>query len=287
MKTGILLEELINIAQIPKTDFAISMNMTPSGLSKILTGRRLPISKEKKIFSLQAAQYFAEEIYGESCYLKFKNIFPIIYDFASKHELEVLLSYAIEHALDKDFAEENNQNSDYPDREVSFLGKKTVLNVLCVTLSDYVLNNKEVSLEFYSALPILNRVYYDILCRIKIIGERKKEENVFNHFVYMPSFEEVYMGYDMNILSAVVAVEKAVDFKLWEIEENIQSPFLFLKGQFLMIFSIQLDGKTPLMTLITNKGYLSIFFNSLMRQETKKSAIPKMKPLKQYKRTRR
>ncbi|WP_349948745.1 hypothetical protein ABFV83_10120 [Lacrimispora sp. BS-2] len=42
MKTGKLLEELIEIAQSPKTDFAISMNMTPSGLSKILKGRRLP-----------------------------------------------------------------------------------------------------------------------------------------------------------------------------------------------------------------------------------------------------
>lgn len=37
MRTGVLLEELINIAKIPKTDFALSMNMTPSGLSKILT----------------------------------------------------------------------------------------------------------------------------------------------------------------------------------------------------------------------------------------------------------
>ncbi|GAA0086949.1 hypothetical protein UT300007_33900 [Clostridium sp. CTA-7] len=49
MEIGTLLEELINIAQISKTDFAISMNMTPSGLSKILTGRRLPLFREKRL----------------------------------------------------------------------------------------------------------------------------------------------------------------------------------------------------------------------------------------------
>ena len=52
MEIGILLEELINIAQLSKTDFAIGMNMTPSGLSKILTGRRLPLFKEKRLFCL-------------------------------------------------------------------------------------------------------------------------------------------------------------------------------------------------------------------------------------------
>lgn len=46
--------------------------------------------------------------------------------------------------------------------------------------------------------------------------------------------------------------------------------FPLLKGKVLIIFSIQLDGKTPLMTLVTNKGYLSIFFNSLMKRDAKK-----------------
>ncbi len=48
MKTGKLLEELIDIAKTSKTDFAISMNMTPSGLSKILKGGRLPFFKGKE-----------------------------------------------------------------------------------------------------------------------------------------------------------------------------------------------------------------------------------------------
>ncbi len=53
MKTGKLLEELIDIVQTPKTDFAISMNMTPSGLSKILKGGRLPNSAGRQLLILQ------------------------------------------------------------------------------------------------------------------------------------------------------------------------------------------------------------------------------------------
>ncbi|HBD00533.1 MAG TPA: hypothetical protein DC053_16135, partial [Lachnoclostridium sp.] len=85
MKTGKLLEDLIDIAQTPKTDFAISMNMTPSGLSKILKGGRLPFLKEKRVFSRQAAAYFAEVLYGHGCYLKFMHIFPVLYDFSSRY----------------------------------------------------------------------------------------------------------------------------------------------------------------------------------------------------------
>ena len=55
MKIGLLLEKLIDTAQTTKTDFALNMNMTPSGLSKILKGARLPFIKEKRSFSRQAA----------------------------------------------------------------------------------------------------------------------------------------------------------------------------------------------------------------------------------------
>ena len=78
---GILLNELVTIAKTSKTDFALHMNMTPSGLSKILTGKRLPMLKEKWEFCNQAANYFSQHIYSRNCYLKLQRIFPIIYDF--------------------------------------------------------------------------------------------------------------------------------------------------------------------------------------------------------------
>ena len=126
MRTGPLLEELIRIAQISKTDFAISMHMSPSGLSKILTGKRLPSPREKRMFGKQAANDLANAIYCDNCYLKFKNIFPVLYDFTSKYELAMFLADAIGYALDRDFSAQNGENTNYPDREFSFLGEKTI-----------------------------------------------------------------------------------------------------------------------------------------------------------------
>ncbi|HHY28261.1 MAG TPA: hypothetical protein GX523_16270 [Desulfitobacterium dehalogenans] len=269
MGIGILLEELISIAQISKTDFAISMNMTPSGLSKILTGKRLPLFKEKRTFCRQAANYFAEAIYCLGCYLKFEKIFPVIYDFSSKYELEMFLAHALEYELDKGLSTENDINLDYPEREISFLGKKTILNMLCVIVSDSIVN-ENTPLELFSTLPLFSRRYSDIFRRIKIINSKKQKNISFNYLFNMSSFEASFEEYDIGILSSIIKAQQYVDLNLWKITKEVDSSsFLLLKGQFLLLFSIQMDG-TPLMVLITHKGYLTVFFNSLMKKNIKK-----------------
>jgi hypothetical protein len=269
MKTGKLLEELIDIAQTPKTDFAISMNMTPSGLSKILKGGRLPFLKEKRAFSRQAAAYFAEVLYGHGCYLKFMHIFPVLYDFSSRYELEMFLAYAIEYAFDKDFDEENNGNMGYPDREASFLGKKTILNMFCVLVSDHILVNHDIPLEFYSTIPFFDQSYSDIFQRIKISSSQKRERAAFNHFFDMSAIEASASDNNTDLLSAIVEAQKYVDLNLWKATKEMNHTFLLLKGQFLLLFSLQLDGM-PLMTFVSHKGYINVFFNSLVKKDAKK-----------------
>lgn len=267
MKFGRLLEKLINIAQIPKTDFSIGMNMTPSGLSKILTGKRLPSLKEKKFFSKQASHLFAEAIYCQGCYLKFIDLFPIIYNFNSESELQMFLAYAIEYAWDQDFDAERDENTDYPDAEKSFLGRKKVLNMFCVITSDSIVSNRT-SIEFYSTLPLFSQLYSDIFHRIKIAGMTQYERPVFNHFFDMSVWEASFDNCNIDIFTTITEAEQNVDLNLWEITKMIDSSFLLLKGQYLLLFSIQMDG-TPLMTLITHKSYLSVFFDSI----TKKDAL--------------
>lgn len=269
MKTGRLLEDLIDIAQTPKTDFAISMNMTPSGLSKILKGGRLPFLKEKRTFSRQAAAYFAEALYGHGCYLKFMHIFPVIYDFSSGYELEMFLAYAIEYAFDKDFDRENNGNLGYPDREAGFLGKKTILNMFCVLLSEHIMENQDIPMEFYSNLPFLDPSYSDIFQRIKISSSRKREKISFNHFFDVSVFEASSSKYNTGILSSIVKAQEYVDLNLWKITKKMDCSFLYLKGQFLLTFSMLLDGM-PFMAFVTHKGYLNVFYNSILRQGAKK-----------------
>lgn len=269
MRTGRMLEEFINIAHIPKTDFAIHMDMTPSGLSKILTGKRLPFFKEKRTFSRQSANYFAEAIYNHSCYMKFEKIFPVIYDFSSKYELEIFLVHAVDYALGKDFAESNNEYYEYSDKELSFLGKKTILNMLCVIISDYIINDHDIPLEFYSTLPVFSRLYSDIFLRIKVTILNRQKNAFLNHYIDISLLESAYDDYNINILSTLVQVQQYIDLNLWQITKEINHSFLLLKGRFLLLFSIQMDG-TPLMTFITHKSYITSFFNSLMKKEAKK-----------------
>ena len=269
MKTGMLLEKLINVAQATKTDFAFSMNMTPSGLSKILTGKRLPFLKEKRMFSRQAAAYFAEALYGHNCYLKFDQIFPVLYNFNSQYELEMFLAYALEYALGRDFAVENNEALDYPDKEIGFLGKKTILNMFCVIVSDYIISNHDVPLEMYSTLPIFSRFYADIFRRIIMVNPEKQKYISFNHFVDISAFEASYDEYNIDVLLSIAQAQQYCNLNLWKIKEEIRSSFLLLKGEFLLLFNIQIEG-TPLMTFITHKGYLTVFFNSLMKKDAKK-----------------
>ncbi|MGI6404577.1 MAG: hypothetical protein ACOX0K_10315 [Oscillospiraceae bacterium] len=167
MKLHLLLEKLVHIAQKPKTDFAQSIRMTPSGLSKILTGKRLPTTRERKVFTKLAAEYFAESIYAPNCHLKFKDLYPVIYDFQSKRELLAFLTYGIEYAMDKNFAQESSVNFDYSERGFYFLGYKPVINWLCVILSEYLTcHPSDEPLELYSTLPLLGSGYNSILKRI-------------------------------------------------------------------------------------------------------------------------
>ena len=269
MKTGKLLEELINISHTTKTDFAISMNMSPSGLSKILKGSRLPLLKEKGEFNRNAAAYFADALYGRSCYLKLIHIFPVIYDFNSRYELENFLSYALEYALDEDFDQENNGNLSSCNRKSSFIGNKTILNMFCVFVSNYIMGDHDMPMEFYSNIPFFDRAYSDIFPRIKISSTRKQESAVFNYFFSIPTIEASRSDYNIVIFSSIVKAQEYVDLNFWEITKEINCSFLFLKGQFLLLFSLPLD-RTPLMILITDKSYLNIFSDALVKNEAKK-----------------
>ena len=268
MKTGILLEELISIAQKPKTDFALSMHMTPSGLSKILTGKRLPFQKEKKMFSKQAASFFSETIYSYKCYMRFWKIFPVIYDFSSKYELELFLTHAIEYALDKDFSSDNNEDFDSLNQQVSFLGAKTSLNMFCILVSDPIAGEKDIPLEFYSALPMFGNLYPDIFQRIKIISPEKRT----NLFLHQSKFESCSSMLYMGMFSSIAEAQQYADLNLWTTKEPIEHSFLLLKGRFLILFTMQMDG-TPLMTVITHKGYLVSFYNSLLKKGAEKSSF--------------
>lgn len=268
MHLGRLLEELIDIAKKPKTDFAISMNMTPSGLSKILTGSRLPVTKEKKLFIKLAADYFSEHTYSHACYLKFKDLFPVIYDFKSLEDLRSFLTYAIEYALDKDLATANQVNLEYVERGFYFLGRKPVLNLLCVMLSDHLVNDSDEPLEVYSTIPTYDPAYSEVLLKSLIVNPEKCAHVVFNHFFDGALHESSSSGKGVS-LNFISVTQRGFNLNLWSTASDLGQPFLLLKGKLLLMFDSQIDG-TPLLIPIAHKSYLSLFYNSLMNKDIRK-----------------
>lgn len=264
-KIGVLLEGLLAIAQVSKTDFALYMNMTPSGLSKILTGRQLPNPREKQRFSEQSARYFSEAIYGPSCYVKLAHLFPVIYDFGSQYELELFLFRAVKYALDFDLAPECGENQDNPDAETSFFGPKTVLNMLCVLVSDSLLNEADAPREFYSTLPTLQASFPDLFSQIKLFTHREKTRIFFHKFLFLPELEAGKDAGQIEILHYIEKFQWQADLTFWTLSEQIRSFFLLLKGSFLVVFNLLPDG-SPLMTVIRHKAYLTAFYTGLLKK---------------------
>lgn len=269
MNTGILLESLINIAKKPKTDFALSMNMTPSGLSKILTGSRLPNPRERKLFAKQAAEYFTEAIYSYGCYLKLTDVFPVLYDFRSADELHRFFSYAIEYSLDKDFAADNFVDFNYTERAMYFLGWNSVLNMLCVILSDHLMQTSQAPLELYSAMPFHVPVYMELVKRIIIVKPEGSGDVVLNHLLDPGTYENVKGEQATLLLSSIVQIQRTFDLNLWSGTYGTDQSFLLIKGRILLLFNVQIDG-TPLLVPIYHKSYLTVFHTSLLKADVKR-----------------
>lgn len=265
MKINILLEELIEIAQKPKTDFALSMHMTPSGLSKILTGKRLPLMKERKEFTKRAADYFAEAIYCPGCYLKLKNIFPVLYDFKTEEEFRAFLISALEFALDDAFAEENKVDMDRVERGVYFLGERSILNILCIMFSGYVSEQPDAPLEVYSSMAMLYPGYASVFRRVRVLSPEKCKNLTFNLFFEESDLQGPMGKQGIDFFSFITKTLDTFELNLWKSENDMGQLFVLLKGKLLMLFSRWADDSL-IMVPVTNKGYLVIFYNSIMKR---------------------
>lgn len=279
MKTSVLLDKLIDIAQISKTDFALSLHISPSSLSKILTGSRLPNLKEKRTFSRRAAHHLSEAVYGYNCYIKFSAVFPVLYDFSSKYELEIFLTQAIDYSLDKDFTSEISNGPNYAEESVTFHGTQKILNMLCIIISDRLIisEEKNLPLELYTTLS-LKKTHADIFRRIKISRFDVKDKPVVHHFSSIHKIDNYFNTYQIDTFFHFIKIQQYADVNYWTTGNPALGAFLMLKNNFLIFFTLQVDGM-PFMTFITNKGYIASFYNFLISQGAKKISFSRKEAL--------
>ncbi|NLC41198.1 MAG: hypothetical protein GX763_09820, partial [Clostridiaceae bacterium] len=260
MTTGTLLEVLIEIAGISKSEFAMDTFMTPSGLSLILSGKRLPGLKDKEVFCQQAASVLAGHIYEPNCFHKLHGPFPVIYDFHSRHELESFLQQALEYVIDRDLALNNGQDLDYPDHGKIFLGDMKILNYFCVILSDYHQHTPETELEVYNSLPIFGHDYPPFLNRMRFASSNGSSRIKLHQAVFP-------VEYDIQITAAkpVDTINKVQDFcdlYFWLADSSLRKNYILLKDNVLLFFDQLLD-QSWCMGVLEHKNYVNHFYEEM------------------------
>lgn len=230
--------------------------------------------KERKEFTNRAADYFAEAIYCPGCYLKLRDLFPVLYDFKNEEEFREFLMSAVEYALDDAFAAENKVDIDRVERGVYFLGPKSILNIMCILFSDYVMDQGDVPLEFYSSMVMLHPGYALMFRRIRILVPSRCKNVTYNLFFEESDIKGPGENQGIDFFSFVTKTLDIFDLNLWKSESDMGQLFVLLKGKLLLLFNSWVDGSL-LMMPVTNKGYLVIFYNSLMKKGAKKISYSK------------
>lgn len=262
MNTGELLKSLLDIADLKQKSFAESMYASPSKISKIINGKLAITTAETKSFSEQAARIFADELYEDNCYFKLKEIFPVIIDFSSWHDLNDFLYSAFQYSIEQDReADEDPTGASHKNKYYS--GNKQILYMYCIILSDYVKRDIDEPLVLYSALQRFFGFYANLMNKVIILLADSHREIRLNQFYHREHLDSLPPESKKEILMALFKTELYADLYRWHIDIDANKPFLLAKNKFIMLFDKQIDG-TPQLALIRNPSELNHFDELVM-----------------------
>ena len=258
MKTAYLIEELISIAGITKKDFAASVLLSPSGLSRFLSGQQSLDLRDHKTFSSGAAQILTAAIFEPNCHLRLSELFPFIYEFISRNDLQIFLNCAISYALDQDFADEYDLNPEHQEKESFYYKQRQVTNISCVILSDLLHRARDEDLEFYSTMPLLFGELPYSLKRV-FFNNSKQQKIYWNQSL---NFEQAALADDYvqvnNPFGKIHQLEQHFDLYFWETNTKDKQHYILIKNHCLLVYDALPDA-SPTLKVIRNKNYLLRF----------------------------
>ncbi len=272
MLTGKLLEDLLELAQLSKTDFAMSLFVSPSTLSNILTGKRLPKLAEKEKFCNQTSIALAFALYDHQCHLKLQSVFPVIYKIESKDELQRFLYQAISYTLDKDFAKAHELNVDFSEHSKTYFGFHNIRNMICIILSDLALTMEPEMLDIHSTLRYGSALFHGCVERTVMAGNEDRRRFRVNQFIAPGYFDDLAHEANLlkrksNFLNYLRHLDRISDLRLWGADIDVLGEFLLINDHFVLLFNMFPEG-TPSMTHITHKGQIHRFYYYLMKNRT-------------------
>ncbi len=271
MPAALLYNQLLSLTGTTKTDFAQCMYLTPSAFSKLMSEDKLYTYKDKSTFVSNSAAYFAKKIYSPGCYLKLKEIFPVIYDFPNILELEIFIRQSIEYTLNKSavIAKSNTSES-----FLTFLGYRNITNMICIVMSDYLMNSKIDVLEYYETLLWSNEINTKIFKDIKFMPASSKAKMKSNHIFTISSLEASLDLQNVSFFERLYGMFHYSDMDFWMTNNPIEPAFILLKGELIMYLSC-LHDNTPCMTIIDDKAQITRLFQSIFNHKIEKVSFNK------------
>lgn len=255
-----LLDHLIEISELPKTTVAETLNISPSALSKFISGNRVPPQYLVLDFIKDAARLFAENLYKNETYPELYNIFEFLYEFNSAEELEAFLREALMYYYKRSDDSPALCNRDQKNTVV--VGKDNIMNYMCIHFSEWLTETEDLNkIVVYSTVWM--HIVLDPERASRIILNRPSDQTVtMNHVVHIDNLK----NHDSLIYFAREVEEYWDTFNLnfWTCENPPPESFLFVPGHSLLLFDF-LRYHEPTLLLITDKDYIDRIGPHLMR----------------------
>ncbi len=260
---GELWNELITLTGISKTDFAIALNISPSSLSKILSGSRSIPLGDIEYFAKSSAWFFSKTLFRKDTHTILADVFPALYAFEAKTELAAFLETAVEYACIKD-ASRNNGLLKRCSGRTSYIGTEECLNAFCTIISDAIRSVSSAPLEIFSSYPFHKKGYKDLFARtLHSSVLNPYSVSSFNYYMDMRNFAREVEEQGLSALSLFENGIDSYELNVFKIDLEKGPYFYYVKDEFLMLFSIHIDG-TLMMTKIDQKTLLARFEKTLL-----------------------
>lgn len=255
-----LLETLIDISDVQKTVVAQHLNISPSALSKYLTGQRVPPQYLILDFIESSARLFADNLFEHGTWTRLNDYFQFLYSFNDADELARFLREALMYYYR--ISDNTPRLCRHAQDNTVMVGKENILNYICIHYSDWLDHCDDLSKEeMYSTAWIHRVIGRDLAARVTM-NRKEKDTVAMHHFVH----NERLKKYDSLIVFAreVEQYWSLFDLSFWTASEPPHEHFLFVRGHSLVIFDF-LPYDEPIMLLITDKDYISRIEPHLMK----------------------
>lgn len=258
-----LLDIFINISDIPKNTLAVTLNISPSALSKYLSGSRLPPAYLIRDFIDITAELLAPAIMTEERLRLLDDHFVFLYKFENVDELREFIEDALSYYYD---LSDSDDGTGFLAGNTVRVGIMKILNFLCLHCSRWADGKTDLTRENLYSSVWMHRILGGVIASRLKLNSKAKGAPAF-HFSIHPE----NIGRRKSLVKLASEFEQYLSFFnlfFWTSEGRPEEQFFYLPDHSLILFEF-VHYEEPIMLLVTDKAYLKRIEPSLMRYFTR------------------